>query len=84
MLGSFLEAFFVIVVVPFSAISVILTFWAHGMQESLSHTSHRNEVGHWIRCSQKPQVYLGVSSSSLMVRWRKRFYGSKYAGFWFS
>ena len=35
MLGSFLEAFFVIVVVPFSAISVILTFWAHGMHFSL-------------------------------------------------
>ena len=35
MLGSFLEAFFVIVVVPFSAAFVILTFWAHGMNFSL-------------------------------------------------
>lgn len=35
MLGSFLEAFFVIAVVPFSAIAVALTFWAHGMNFSL-------------------------------------------------
>jgi len=35
MLGSFLEAFFVIAVVPFAAMSVILTFWAHGMHFSL-------------------------------------------------
>ena len=34
MLGSFLEAFFVIAVVPFAAMSVILTFWAHGMHFS--------------------------------------------------
>lgn len=35
MLGSFLEAFFVIAVVPFSAIAVALTFWAHGMNFSI-------------------------------------------------
>lgn len=35
MLGSFLEAFFVIAVVPFAAVSVVLTFWAHGMNFSL-------------------------------------------------
>lgn len=35
MLGSFLEAFFVIAVVPFAAMSVILTFWAHDMHFSL-------------------------------------------------
>ena len=35
MLGSFLEAFFVIAVVPFSAIFVALTFWLHGMNFSL-------------------------------------------------
>lgn len=35
MLGSFLEAFFVIVVVPFAAISVVLTFFLHGMHFSL-------------------------------------------------
>ena len=35
MLGSFLEAFFVIAVVPFSAVFVVLTFWAHGMNFSL-------------------------------------------------
>jgi multidrug efflux pump subunit AcrB len=35
MLGSFLEAFFVIAVVPFSALAVALTFWAHGMNFSL-------------------------------------------------
>ena len=35
MLGSFLEAFFVIAVVPFAAISVVLTFWLHGMNFSL-------------------------------------------------
>jgi multidrug efflux pump subunit AcrB len=35
MLGSFLEAFFVIAVVPFAAIAVALTFWAHGMNFSL-------------------------------------------------
>jgi len=35
MLGSFLEAFFVIAVVPFSAASVALTFWLHGMNFSL-------------------------------------------------
>jgi len=35
MLGSFLEAFFVIVVVPFAAAFVLLTFWAHGMHFSL-------------------------------------------------
>jgi multidrug efflux pump subunit AcrB len=35
MLGSFLEAFFVIAVVPFSAIFVALTFWMHGMNFSL-------------------------------------------------
>ena len=35
MLGSFLEAFFVIAVVPFSAMAVVLTFWAHGMNFSL-------------------------------------------------
>ncbi|MBW1883047.1 MAG: efflux RND transporter permease subunit [Deltaproteobacteria bacterium] len=35
MLGSFLEAFFVIAVVPFSAMSVVLTFWLHGMNFSL-------------------------------------------------
>jgi multidrug efflux pump subunit AcrB len=35
MLGSFLEAFFVIAVVPFSAAAVVLTFWMHGMNFSL-------------------------------------------------
>jgi multidrug efflux pump subunit AcrB len=35
MLGSFLEAFFVIAVVPFAAIAVVLTFWMHGMNFSL-------------------------------------------------
>jgi len=35
MLGSFLEAFFVIAVVPFAAVSVVLTFWLHGMNFSL-------------------------------------------------
>jgi multidrug efflux pump subunit AcrB len=35
MLGSFLEAFFVIAVVPFAAVSVVLTFWMHGMNFSL-------------------------------------------------
>ncbi|MBW2267309.1 MAG: efflux RND transporter permease subunit [Deltaproteobacteria bacterium] len=35
MLGSFLEAFFVIAVVPFSAAFVALTFFAHGMNFSL-------------------------------------------------
>ncbi len=35
MLGSFLEAFFVIAVVPFAAVSVALTFWLHGMNFSL-------------------------------------------------
>ena len=35
MLGSFLEAFFVIAVVPFAAVAVVLTFWAHGMNFSL-------------------------------------------------
>lgn len=35
MLGSFLEAFFVIAVVPFAAVSVVLTFWSHGMNFSL-------------------------------------------------
>jgi multidrug efflux pump subunit AcrB len=35
MLGSFLEAFFVIVVVPFSAMAVVLTFWAHGLNFSM-------------------------------------------------
>ena len=35
MLGSFLEAFFVIAVVPFSAMAVVLTFWLHGMNFSL-------------------------------------------------
>ena len=35
MLGSFLEAFFVIAVVPFAAIFVALTFWLHGMNFSL-------------------------------------------------
>lgn len=35
MLGSFLEAFFVIAVVPFAAVSVVLTFWIHGMHFSL-------------------------------------------------
>ena len=35
MLGSFLEAFFVIAVVPFAAIAVVLTFWLHGMNFSL-------------------------------------------------
>ena len=35
MLGSFLEAFFVIAVVPFAAVSVVLTFWLHGMNLSL-------------------------------------------------
>lgn len=35
MLGSFLEAFFVVAVVPFSAAFVALTFWAHGMNFSL-------------------------------------------------
>ena len=35
MLGSFLEAFFVIAVVPFAAVSVVVTFWAHGMNFSL-------------------------------------------------
>ena len=35
MLGSFLEAFFVIAVVPFAAVAVVLTFWMHGMNFSL-------------------------------------------------
>ena len=35
MLGSFLEAFFVIAVIPFAAVSVALTFWMHGMNFSL-------------------------------------------------
>ncbi len=35
MLGSFLEAFFVIAVVPFAGIFVALTFWMHGMNFSL-------------------------------------------------
>jgi multidrug efflux pump subunit AcrB len=35
MLGSFLEAFFVIAVVPFSAAFVALTFFVHGMNFSL-------------------------------------------------
>ncbi|TFG97838.1 MAG: efflux RND transporter permease subunit, partial [Myxococcales bacterium] len=35
MLGSFLEAFFVIAVVPFSAAFVALTFYLHGMNFSL-------------------------------------------------
>jgi multidrug efflux pump subunit AcrB len=35
MLGSFLEAFFVIAVVPFAAMAVVLTFWLHGMEFSL-------------------------------------------------
>jgi multidrug efflux pump subunit AcrB len=35
MLGSFLEAFFVIAVVPFSAAFVALTFYVHGMNFSL-------------------------------------------------
>ncbi|HEB87997.1 MAG TPA: efflux RND transporter permease subunit [Deltaproteobacteria bacterium] len=35
MLGSFLEAFFVIAVIPFAAVSVALTFWLHGMNFSL-------------------------------------------------
>ncbi len=35
MLGSFLEALFVIVVVPFAAASVVLTFWSHGLNFSL-------------------------------------------------
>jgi len=35
MLGSFLEAFFVIAVVPFAIVSVVLTFWMHGMNFSL-------------------------------------------------
>ncbi len=35
MLGSFLEAFFVIAVVPFAAVAVVLTFWLHGMNFSL-------------------------------------------------
>jgi multidrug efflux pump subunit AcrB len=35
MLGSFLEAFFVIVVVPFAAMAVVLTFWAHGLNFSM-------------------------------------------------
>ncbi|MAG30611.1 MAG: hypothetical protein CL908_06935 [Deltaproteobacteria bacterium] len=35
MLGSFLEAFFVIAVVPFAAAAVVLTFWMHGMNFSL-------------------------------------------------
>ena len=35
MLGSFLEAFFVIAVVPFSAMFVVLVFWLHGMNFSL-------------------------------------------------
>jgi len=35
MLGSFLEAFFVIAVVPFAAISVVVTFWMHGLNFSL-------------------------------------------------
>jgi len=35
MLGSFLEAFFVIAVVPFAGVSVVLTFWMHGMNFSL-------------------------------------------------
>ncbi len=35
MLGSFLEAFFVIAVVPFAAVFVALTFWVHGMNFSL-------------------------------------------------
>ncbi|MFP6654383.1 MAG: efflux RND transporter permease subunit, partial [Myxococcota bacterium] len=35
MLGSFLEAFFVIAVVPFAAMFVTLTFWLHGMNFSL-------------------------------------------------
>ncbi len=35
MLGSFLEAFFVIAVVPFAGVAVSLTFWLHGMNFSL-------------------------------------------------
>lgn len=35
MLGSFLEAFFVIAVVPFAAVFVVLTFWMHDMNFSL-------------------------------------------------
>jgi multidrug efflux pump subunit AcrB len=35
MLGSFLEAFFVIAVVPFAAVFVALTFFVHGMNFSL-------------------------------------------------
>jgi multidrug efflux pump subunit AcrB len=35
MLGSFLEAFFVIAVVPFSALFVALTFYVHGMNFSM-------------------------------------------------
>jgi len=35
MLGSFLEAFFVVAVVPFAALFVALTFWLHGMNFSL-------------------------------------------------
>ena len=35
MLGSFLEAFFVIAVVPFAMVFVALTFWVHGMNLSL-------------------------------------------------
>lgn len=35
MLGSFLEAFFVIAVVPFAAVFVALTFYVHGMHFSL-------------------------------------------------
>jgi multidrug efflux pump subunit AcrB len=35
MLGSFLEAFFVVAVVPFAMVFVALTFWVHGMNLSL-------------------------------------------------
>jgi len=35
MLGSVLEAFFVIAVVPFAIVAVALTFWLHGMNFSL-------------------------------------------------
>jgi len=35
MLGSFLEAFFVVAVVPFAMVFVVLTFWVHGMNLSL-------------------------------------------------
>ena len=35
MLGSLLEAFFVIAVVPFAIVAVALTFWLHGMNFSL-------------------------------------------------